>query len=73
MDNNILCKSCGSIHPRKFGLYKGVQRYFCNDCGSKFKADDMMFHMKTPTNQVSFKRCKVRVFTLRSGFSHLLT
>jgi len=53
MDNSILCKSCGSAHTRKYGLYKGVQRYFCNDCGSKFKADDMMFHMKTPTSQVS--------------------
>jgi transposase-like protein len=51
--NPIVCKSCGSSHVRKYGLYKGVQRYFCNDCGSKFKADDMMFHMKTPTNQVS--------------------
>jgi len=47
------CKSCGSTHIRKYGLYKGVQRYFCNDCGSKFKNDDTMFHMKTDTNLVS--------------------
>jgi putative transposase len=53
MENKITCKSCGSTHVRKYGLYKGVQRYFCNDCGSKFKVDDTLFHMKTPANQVS--------------------
>ena len=51
--NEITCKSCGSTRVRKYGLYKGVQRYFCNDCGSKFKNDDTLFHMKTPANQVS--------------------
>jgi putative transposase len=47
------CKYCQSEHVRKYGLYKGAQRYFCNDCGSKFKNDDMTFHMKTDTNLVS--------------------
>src|SRR4030043_1468771 len=51
--SNPPCKSCGSTRTRKYGLYKGVQRYFCNDCGSKFKADDTTFHMKTDTNLVS--------------------
>jgi transposase-like protein len=51
--NSINCKSCGSTHIRKYGLYKGAQRYFCNDCGSKFKNDDTTFHMKTDTNLVS--------------------
>jgi len=50
---NPNCKSCGSTRVRKYGLYKGVQRYFCNDCGSKFKNDDTLFHMKTPANHVS--------------------
>ena len=50
---NLKCKSCGSTRVRKYGKYKGVQRYFCNDCGSKFKDDDTLFHMKTPANQVS--------------------
>jgi transposase-like protein len=53
MDNKITCKSCGSTRVRKYGLYKGVQRYFCNSCSSKFKADDTTFHMKTPTHAVS--------------------
>lgn len=53
MGNEITCKSCGSSRVRKYGLYKGVQRYFCNDCGSKFKADDTTYHMKTPANQVT--------------------
>ena len=49
----IVCKLCGSTRIRKYGKYKGVQRYFCKDCGSKFKNDDTLFHMKTPANQVS--------------------
>ena len=47
------CKLCNSTHIRKYGTYKGVQRYFCNECGSKFKDDDTLFHMKTPANHVS--------------------
>ena len=53
MANEVICKYCGSIHTRKYGLYKGVQRYFCNDCGSKFKTDDAMYHMKLDANLVS--------------------
>jgi putative transposase len=51
--DNPPCKSCGSTHVRKYGFYKGVQRYFCNDCGSKFKNDDTTFHMKTDAKQVT--------------------
>ena len=47
------CKHCGSGGILKYGTYKGVQRYWCKACKRKFKADDTMFHMKTPTNQVS--------------------
>jgi len=50
---NPVCKYCGSTNVRKYGKYKGVQRYFCNDCGSKFKNDDTTYHMKTDTNLVS--------------------
>ncbi|MFC2007708.1 IS6 family transposase [Chloroflexota bacterium] len=53
LNNNPPCKSCASTRVRKYGLYKGVQRYFCNECGSKFKNDDALFHMKTPSNHVS--------------------
>lgn len=48
-----ICKSCGSSRVRKYGLYKGVQRYFCNACGAKFKNDDTTYYMKTDTNLVS--------------------
>lgn len=51
--NPILCKSCGSTHVRKYGQYKGVQQYFCNDCGSKFKNTDTTFHMKLDANMVT--------------------
>jgi len=53
MNNEITCKHCNSTRVRKYGLYKGVQRYFCNECGSKFKDDDTLFHMKTPAHHVS--------------------
>ena len=51
--NNPNCKHCNSTRVRKYGKYKDVQRYFCNDCGSKFKDDDTTFHMKTDANEVS--------------------
>ena len=47
------CKLCQSENVIKYGKYNNVQRYFCNDCGSKFKDDDMLFHMKTPANEVT--------------------
>ncbi len=47
------CKYCGSEGVVKFGTYKGVQRYWYKVCKRKFKADDTLFHMKTPANQVS--------------------
>jgi transposase-like protein len=50
---NPKCKYCGSSRVRKYGKYKDVQRYFYNDCGSKFKDDDTLYHMKTPANEVT--------------------
>jgi putative transposase len=50
---SIICKNCNSNAVVKFGSYKGVQRYYCKVCHRKFKSDDTLFHMKTPTNQIS--------------------
>ena len=36
MENEIICKFCGSTHVRKYGKYKGVQRYWCKSCKRKF-------------------------------------
>ena len=47
------CKYCQSTNIRKYGFYKGVQRYFCDDCKRKFKADNTLFHMKTSPEQIS--------------------
>ena len=47
------CKYCHSTAIVKYGQYKGVPRYFCKACKRKFKADNTLFHMKTPANQVS--------------------
>ncbi len=49
----ITCKYCGSEAIVKFGSYKGVPRYWCKVCKRKFKADNTLFHMKTPVNQIS--------------------
>jgi transposase-like protein len=49
----IICKNCGSEAVKKYGKYKGVQRYYCKSCHRKFKADDDVFHMKVPSEYVS--------------------
>jgi len=47
------CKLCNSDHVIKWGKYKDKQMYFCKDCKSKFKADDALYYMRTPANQVT--------------------
>ncbi|MDD4860195.1 MAG: DDE-type integrase/transposase/recombinase [Dehalococcoidales bacterium] len=38
------CKFCGSQHTRKFGTYKGIQNYYCDDCRTKFTDTDALPH-----------------------------
>lgn len=52
-ENKLQCKLCNSDNVIKWGTYKGIQRYYCKDCHSKFKADDALYYMKTPANQVT--------------------
>jgi putative transposase len=40
----VVCKHCQSQNTRKYGLYKGVQNYFCNDCNTKFTGTDALIH-----------------------------
>jgi len=49
----MICKYCQSFNTIKYGKSGDVQLYYCKDCHSKFKGDDTLFHMKTPSNQVS--------------------
>ena len=42
------CKYCGSNHISRYGMVKGVRRYFCCDCRRKFSSKDNLFHMKVP-------------------------
>jgi len=51
--SEIICKYCQSTNTRKYGKVEGVQTYFCNDCGRKFKADNRLFRMKTPYQHVA--------------------
>ncbi|MDP2917131.1 MAG: DDE-type integrase/transposase/recombinase [Dehalococcoidia bacterium] len=48
-----VCKNCGSDACVKYGSYKGVQRYYCKSCKSKFKGETTLVHMKTPPEQIS--------------------
>jgi putative transposase len=40
----VVCKFCGGSHTRKFGVSKGIQTYFCNDCRRKFVGTDALAH-----------------------------
>jgi hypothetical protein len=42
------CKYCGGNHISRYGIVKGVRRYFCCDCRRKFTSKDNLFHMKVP-------------------------
>jgi len=53
MNNEIVCKYCGSPNTVKYGFVEGVQRYFCKDCRRKFSANDYLYRMKTPASQVA--------------------
>ena len=53
MSEVIKCPHCGCEGVYKYGTYRGVQRYLCKECKRKFKNDDTLFHMKTPSNQVT--------------------
>lgn len=53
MEKEIKCPYCNKDGVLKYGKYKGVQRYWCKKCKRKFKADDTLFHGKTPANQVA--------------------
>jgi putative transposase len=51
--SDITCKYCQSQSVRKYGLVKGVQRYFCNDCKRKFTAKNTIPKMQYPTSQIT--------------------
>ncbi len=50
----VVCKICGSQHTRKYGVYKGIQNYYCNDCNTKFTGTDALAHGRvSPTHIVN--------------------
>jgi putative transposase len=49
----IECKLCHSRNVIKYGHYKGVQRWYCKDCNSKFADNGAQSGQRTPTNQVT--------------------
>jgi putative transposase len=51
-DIGIVCKYCNSPNVVKYGLVEGVQKYLCKECHRKFSANDHLYRMKTPTDQV---------------------
>ena len=51
--NNTICKYCQSEHVIKYGKYKDVQYYFCNDCGKKFSNPEAIPKMQYSTSKVA--------------------
>jgi len=43
-NNNKKCPYCDSNKIIKFGFYKGIQNYYCNDCRTKFIGTDALSH-----------------------------
>ena len=50
---DVKCKNCGPTAIVRFGKYKDIQRYWCNPCHRKFKADVDLFRVKVPADYVS--------------------
>ena len=48
----IRCKYCNSPKVVKFGIYKGIQRYYCKDCNRKFVLNTLP-KMKTPVSWIA--------------------
>jgi putative transposase len=49
----VACKFCGSQHTRKYGLTKGVQAYFCNDCRTRFIGTDALPHGRVSPSYIA--------------------
>jgi putative transposase len=47
------CKYCQSPDTIKYGVYKGIQRYFCKFCHRKFSDNKAIPKMQTPTHQIA--------------------
>jgi putative transposase len=51
--NNPICKYCQSSRVRKYGLVKGIQQYFCNDCKHKFVSGNTIPKMQNSTKEIA--------------------
>ena len=51
--NEMICKYCQSPHVRKYGLVKGIQRYYCNDCRHKFVSTNTIPKMQNSTKVIA--------------------
>ena len=50
---DLRCKFCGSSNIIRYGTFRSVQRWWCNDCKRKFADNDALPEMKTPIRQIS--------------------
>jgi putative transposase len=50
---DVVCKFCGSRKVSSYGSYKGVPRWWCQDCQRKFVDNDALPRMRTPIEQVA--------------------
>lgn len=52
-ETKVACKNCHSQNTRKYGLYKGTQNYFCNDCQTKFIGTDALSHGRVSPSYIA--------------------
>jgi hypothetical protein len=45
---DIACKYCGSKNVIRYGHFRGIQRFWCNDCQRKSADNDTLPNMQTP-------------------------
>jgi putative transposase len=61
----VTCKHCQGQHTRKYGTYKGIQNYYCDDCRRKFIGTDAL-----PSGRVSPKFIVNALNEYYSGMSY---
>ncbi|MDD5039039.1 MAG: DDE-type integrase/transposase/recombinase [Dehalococcoidales bacterium] len=49
----VACKLCHSQNTRKYGLYKGIQNYYCNDCHTKFIGTDALSYGRVSPSYIA--------------------
>ena len=50
--STVNCKYCGLATTIRCGSYKGIPYFYCKPCGRKFKVDNNVYYMRSPSSVV---------------------